>query len=243
MKKISVMAVLVGSLLATASNGFPVLYGRNVGGSWHETTSTWKVGDTFVSTLPEAEDSVALVSADETIDLSGDAVTILAITIGAWDTAMNKLVTLDVQTNFTTTNVINIGSTEGKAGNGAMVVSGAAVITAGTTSIGHTSAGSLTLNKGAKFSNSTWRVDMGPQATVTLNDGVLSMVNSLLMVDGARLDLNGDAELWILNNDQTQSGDPLMQYIAAGWIYGNGEAGNVRAAYDGEKTILRVRDK
>jgi hypothetical protein len=119
-----------------------------------------------------------------------------------------------------------------------MVVSNATVATAGSTLIGKTAAGSLTLN-GAVFSNSAWRVDMGAQGTVALNgDSILSMVNGLLMVDGARVDINGGSELWIMGNDQTQTEDPIMQYIAAGWIYGNGTAGNVQAAWDGTKTIV-----
>lgn len=242
MKKISVMAMLVGSLLATASSGFSASYGRAVGGDWYSTNNTWTIGGVYQTSVPGASDTVTLISADETIQLfgSGPAVTVSAISIGSYDATFTKLVTLDLQTNFTTTGAIGIGSVgAANAGNGAMIVSNnSTVITTGTTVIGQTAQGSLTLNGGATFSNTNWRVDMGSQGTVTLNNGTLSMYNLLVMANGSRVDINGSSQLWILGNNLTTPGSPLLQYISSGWIYGNGISGNVQTAWDGSKTIV-----
>jgi hypothetical protein len=214
------------------------IYGRLAGGSWYETNSTWKVSNLYVSTLPGSEDVVSLTADDNMIDLNEASVTVFSMTLGAWESSLTKVVTLNVQSDLSTVNAIFIGAAGNNSGNGAMVVSNAVVTTKGSTLIGKTASGILTLDGGAVFQNTAWRIDMGADATIILNDGTLSMINGLLMVDGATVDINGSSELWLMNNDQTQSSDPLMQYINNGWISGNGLAGNVIATYDGTKTIV-----
>ena len=233
------ISISVICLIMTAAVSQAAIYGRNVGGSWHETNDTWKISGSYVSTLPGSGDTASLVSADETVDLYEAVVSIGSLVVGSWDATFTKSVTLNVQSNLDTTSV-NIGSATSNSGNGILAVSNATVTTGGSTLIGKTAAGALIVDGGGVFQNTAWRIDMGSQGVLTVNDGTVSLVNGLIMAEGARVDINGTSEIWIMGNDQTQSSDPLMQYIFAGWIYGNGVAGNVEVTYDGTKTIVKA---
>ncbi len=238
MKKRQLIGLMGCLAMMAAQSGFAAFYGRGVAGSWHETNNTWKVGGSFVSTLPGTSDVATLTSGfDGSIDLYEGAASVSSLIIGSYEATFTKTVTLNVQNALTVVNTTTIASGASHEGNGAMVVSGTTV-SSGNLKVGQTSFGALTLNGGAVFNNVNWRAEVGTNGTITLNDGTLSMINGLVMTNGARVDINGSSELWLMNNDQTQSYDPLMKYIASGWIFGNGVAGNVEATWDGTKTIV-----
>lgn len=235
-RRIATIGVLCCFMMISAGNGLADLV-RSSGGSWHETNNTWRVGSVFTDQLPDVSDAIQLYSTEDAIiDLYEGAVSVKSLSIGQWGGA-SKMVTLLVRNDLSTVNAISISIT-GNLGGGAMIVSNATVSSTSTTQIGTTSDGLLTIDGGGIFQNTAWRVSLGAYATVTVNDGTLSMKNALVMADGSRLDINGSSEVWIWDNDQTQEGDLLMQYIHNGWIAGNGIVGNVDVTYDGSKTIV-----
>lgn len=222
-------------IVVAAGSGWSDLT-RSAGGNWQDTVDTWKEGGSFTNRLPTTSDAVKLYSTESAIiDLYESAVSITSLSIGEWGGA-SKTVTLLVRNNLTTANAISIAIT-GNLGSGAMIVSNATVSSASLTQIGKTSNGSLTIEGGGVFQNTAWRVDLGAYASVSIDDGRLSMLNNIIMADGATIDINGNSELWISGNHTGGSAN-LTQYINSGWITGNGEAGNVDVIYDGAKTIV-----
>jgi hypothetical protein len=233
---------LPGLLIANAAD-----YGRFAGGSWHSTQNTWRIGSgDYTGQLPGAEDAVRLVSKNETIELSEAPVSLLSLNVGSWDAGLKNTVTLTVRTNLTAKN-LTIGFLNGAPasqwGNGELIVSGTTVAAGGTTSIGGTGSGRLKVINGGKFENPVWRIALGAEGKITIDDGIVSMKNSLDMAEGSSVEINGKSELHIVGNNQSRSGSPLLKYIRDGWISGDGVAGNVQVVYDGEKTIVRVSAK
>ena len=233
-KVISIVCSVVLSVVGTCHAD---VYGRNNNGNWHDTNTTWTIGGYSVSTLPGSGDTATLMSVNgATINLYESPVMVSGIIIGSWEAALTKTVTLNVWANLSTTAAVTIGA-NANAGNGTMIIaSNASVSVGGSATIGTNAYGKLTINDGGSFTNA-WLLTIGEKGTVEINDGLLWMRNNLSMIDGATINICGDSELWI-NNDQTGLGSNLSQYIASGWITGNGVAGNLKVVYDGTKTIV-----
>lgn len=221
-------------------------YGRFAGGSWHSTENTWRIGSDYTGALPGTGDVVRLVSKNEIIEISDAPVVLGSLYVGSWDAALQNQMTLEVRENLTA-NVLAIGYLPGAPaqqwGNGELIVSGATVTAGGTVFIGGMGGGSLVVSDGGRFENNKWRIQLGANGKITIDDGIVSLKNSLVMEEGAAVYINGDSELHIVGNNQTVGGSLLWKYILNGWIYGDGAAGDVQVSYDGEKTIVRVPAK
>lgn len=222
--------------------GFSENYQRGVSGEWSESGS-WKVQNSAVEDIPSENDKAVLLSAvNGTVSLSSSDAEIEELVVGIWNGALNKLVTFNVRKNLIVDRAVNIGASELRPGNGAMTVEGAEVTTGfaqlGTSNNG---TGTLTVNAGGHFECTSGRLQMAAKSEATVNaGGIISMEKLLTMEEGAKLYLNGTGEVWVMGRNVAKNSSDLTDFIADGWIYGDGIAGKVKAVYDGDKTVISV---
>ena len=187
---------------------------------------------------------------DSTVSITTTSYSFSDVKIGRYDQApFPTTLTLNVSQDLTATGLFKIGADGGSAvvdiiGAGTVVSAGGNVtIGDGTTE----ATGELKLTSGSTFVTTSAFV-MNSNSTVNVVDGTLKMLQtdiirnvSLLMSEGAILDLQGDSELW-LTGDQTVVGSNLNNYITSGWILADGNTGaaNFSQVFDGANTIVSV---
>lgn len=211
-------------------------YQRTASGNWHDTNSAWKVGGQFVSTLPYASDSVTLLSAvDGIVSLADASVFVDDLSVGLWDAALSKQTILDVQTNLTVSDEFKIAASELHPGNGEVRISGATVSarrsTFGTSSNGFAR---LQIDDDGTFTDTVGSCFMYARSAVTVEQGLFSVNDALVMESGAMLNIDHDSAV------RVGSAANLDQYIDDGWIAGDSVDENVQVSTDGGTNVLRV---
>ncbi len=208
--------------------------------SWHDTNG-WKNGILVPSGTGQ---SVNLVSKpiDYKVELRKSAVSLKNLTVGCYGTPASNTATLLVENNLVVSGKVLIGS-HNTIGAGRVEIGHATLSSVNNSEIGKTSNGSLIINRGGMVAVSPGRVYLYGKGSATVNEGVFSIGDVLIMTNGAALHLNGFAQLRIEGEDATGGGNRLTQYINDGWIYGDGIPGNVQAISDGTSTVVTVKNQ
>jgi len=187
---------------------------------------------------------------DSTVSITTTSYSFTDVKIGRYDQApFPTTLTLNVSQDLTATGLFKIGADGGSAVVD-IIGAGTVVSAVGNVTIGDgttVATGELKLTSGSTFVTTSAFV-MNSNSTVNVVDGTLKMLQtdiigniSLLMSEGAILDLQGDSELW-LTGDQTIVSSDFNTYLASGWITSNGNTGaaNFSQVYDGTNTIVSV---
>jgi len=187
---------------------------------------------------------------DSTVSITTTSYSFTDVKIGRYDQApFPTTLTLNVSQDLTATGLFKIGADGGSAVVD-IIGAGTVVSAVGNVTIGDgttVATGELKLTSGSTFVTTSAFV-MNSNSTVNVVDGTLKMLQtdiignvSLLMSEGAILDLQGDSELW-LTGDQTIASSDFNTYLASGWITSNGNTGaaNFSQVYDGTNTIVSV---